>query len=180
MRVLRWLAAAMLGIGAALGGTSNEAKADWLGLADGTYDVTLTCTSSTLFSCPSQITGTLTIAGAGATFMDFTINGQVFSGDPNEGIHTIPSTVDFEFVDMVNTPFSELGLRRDLSIPNPFVAADHWWFYCNPAPNDANACQPSTLGIWEAALVAAVPEPAALTLLAGGLTALGFARRRRG
>jgi len=179
MRMLRSLAVAAFAIAAGFGVVPGTAKADWLGLADGTYDVTLTCTNSTLLACPLQIAGTLTIAGAGASFMDFTINGQVFSGDPEDGVHTVANTVHYEYADLTNTPFSVLGLRLDLSIPNPFVADDQWWFYCNPSPSGPDFCQPSTLGTWEAMATAAVPEPVALALFAIGLAGLGLRRRRK-
>ena len=52
----------MRGIGAALLlsviaslSLALPAQATWLGLSDGNYDVTLTCTTSSVIPCPSQI-----------------------------------------------------------------------------------------------------------------------------
>jgi hypothetical protein len=174
MRMLRSLAVAALSVGAALCALSDSARAAWLGLDDGTYDVTLSCASSTVIACPSQIQGTVTIAGAGASFLSYTVNGEVFSGDPTDGVHTT-ATADFQFSMLTNSPFSFADLRFDLSIPNPFIADDQWWVYCN---NVGQNCTPATFGTWRAVEVADVPEPFTLALLAAGLAGLGFTRRR--
>ena len=67
---------------ALIGGLPGAAHATWLGLEDGAYNVTLECLFSSVIACPSTIHGQVTIAGAGASFLSVTVNGEVFSGDP--------------------------------------------------------------------------------------------------
>jgi hypothetical protein len=175
MRMLRSLAVAVLAFGAGFGALPNAAKADWLGLADGTYDVTLTCVLSSVIPCPSQFQGTVTIEGAGATFLSYTVNGELFSGDPTDGVFT-NSVADFQYSRLENVPFSFADLRLDLSTPNPQIPDDQWWVYCDNV--SSSTCTPAAAGTWSAVAVAEVPEPFTLALFAAGLAGLGFRRRR--
>jgi len=103
----------------------DAARASFLDLANGTYNVTLTCTFSSVIACPSTIDGTISISGTDVTFMDFTVNGQLFSGDPIEGVFTNLPTADYEYANIELSPFAFFSLRNDLSVS--FGPADHWW-----------------------------------------------------
>lgn len=174
MHMSRWLAGAAMAIGLAFG-APHDARADWLGLADGSYDVTLTCVISNV-PCPSQVEGTVTIDGAGASFMSVTFNGEVFSGDPTDDVFQ-NSIAHYQTSTLSHSPYSFLSLRFDLTLPNPFIQDDQWWAYCVNQGNP-NSCTPATNGTWEATL-AAVPEPAALALVAAGLAGIGLRRAVR-
>jgi hypothetical protein len=171
MRILHLAAVAAMGL--ALGAMPGAAKADWLGLADGTYDVTLTCTISSAISCPTQIQGTVTIEGAGASFLSYTVDGEVFSGDPADSIFQ-NAIAHFQISQLYNSPFSFADLRFDLTIPNPQIPDDHWWVHC---PNSGvDVCTPTSAGTWTA-IAAAVPAPFTLALFTAGLAGLGLRRR---
>jgi hypothetical protein len=133
------------------------ASATWLDLSDGTYNVTLSCVFSSVIACPSQIAGTMTINGNGASAFNFTVNGQLFSGDPVDSLFTIPNSIDDQVSTISLTPFAFLYLRNDLSIMNPFGLADHYWIYCNNFT--PTTCTPNTDGNWTASLVNSAPEP---------------------
>jgi hypothetical protein len=155
----------------------QSAQATWLGLADGTYDVTLSCLFSSVISCPTDIHGTMTIGGSGASAFDFTVNGQHFVGDPANSVATNGVYTD-QFSSLMLSPFSFLSLINDLT-PNPFgLPTPHWWGYCNNF--DATHCTPDTNGGWTADQIAAAPEPASLGLLALGFAAVLGWRRVRG
>lgn len=156
---------------------SSSAHATWLGLADGTYDVTLTCVISTVIPCPSTIQGTMTIAGAGASAFDFTVNGQHFIGDPSDGTATGSFGTD-QFSTLDLSPFSFVSLQDFLSGNFPGLTQDSW-AYCNNF--DPTSCTPDTAGNWTAtaAQTQAVPEPATITLVGFGLAALAWPLRGR-
>lgn len=175
MRMTRLIAVAALAISAGLGALSSAAKAGWLGLTDGTYDVTLTCVVSSVIPCPSQFQGTVTIEGAGATFLSYTVNGELFSGDPTDGVFT-NSVADFQYSRLENSPFSFADLRLDLSTPNPQIPDDHWWVYCDNV--SSSTCTPAAAGSWSAVAAAEVAEPFTLALFAAGLAGLCRGRRR--
>ena len=156
------------------GAASSPASATWLGLADGTYDVTLSCVFSTVIACPSTINGTLTIAGSAATAFDFVVNGQAFVGVPtNDTVSTAVGTDEVSFLDLA--PFSFLSLQHFLTGGFPGLSPDSW-IYCNNF--DPTHCTPATDGNWTAA---AVPEPpaTALFVLGLGMMVAGRVARRR-
>jgi len=138
--------------------TSPSARATWLDLADGTYNVTLSCTFSLVLSCPTDIHGTMTISGAGATAFDFTVNGQLFLGDPVDELATDGVTFDNQHSRLDLSPLSSLTIGNDLTIQNPFIPFDHWWAYCRNNPG-TDACFPDTVGSWTAS---PAPAPAAI------------------
>jgi len=144
---------------------SGPASATWLGLADGDYDVTLSGCSSAVVTCP--VTGALTISGSDATLFNFSVNGQLFAGDPTDGLQGVN-----ERSDLVLSPFSFFSL---IHTPDPTVS--EFWVYCeNTSPN---SCLPMA-GFWNATLrTTSVPEPGTLLLLAMGFAGIGLARHRR-
>ncbi|MBC7780392.1 MAG: hypothetical protein H7125_09840 [Proteobacteria bacterium] len=153
------------------------AHAAWLDLADGSYILTLTCTSSSVLNCPSLIQGSLTIDGAGASFLEATVNGELFSGDPLDTTFS-SATSDFQLSTLLNSPVSFLSIRNDLSLPNSFGLPDHWWNYCeNSGPG---TCSPNTFGSWVVTpvQVSTVPLPSSLGLLLAGVVALGAIHRK--
>lgn len=151
------------------------ARASWLDLADGTYDVALSCIVAA-FPCATDIHGTMTISGTGASAFDFTVDNQHFVGDPIDGIAS-GATFHNEFSRLDLTPNISLALGNDLDISNSFGLPDHWWVYCRD--NSPNGCVPDTNGGWTATLTRAAPEPETVALFGFGLAALGIARRRR-
>ena len=170
MNIIRSCFIGLLGL-LSVATTPSPAGATWLGLNDGTYDVTLSCVTSTVIPCPSTIHGTMTIAGAGATDFDFTVNGQVFDGAPSNGTATTTlfGTDEFSVLDL--SPVSFLSLQ-DFSTGGFPGLTQQSWGYCNNF--DATSCTPATDGNWT------VPEPPGVALFVLGLIALAGAMHRRG
>lgn len=155
----------------------QAARASWMNLSDGQYAVDLTCTFSSTIPCPGVVQGTLTVQGAGITAFDFTVNGQHFSGDPEEFTFTNP-LVSFDGSQVVLTPFSFLSLRYiTAGSVGAFDTGDRWWVYCDN--NSASTCTPDTQGLWSATQINAVPEPAPLALLVAAAAAGVMSRRQR-
>jgi hypothetical protein len=163
---------------------STSASANWLGLADGEYELQLTTCASNIINCPvSPFTGLLTIAGTGASFLSIAINGELFEGDPfdflqpdvgdptityNRSSITHQTATDFSFFSLVDPAFVFLPNMANL------------WIYCSDSstPNGL-ACTPGTSGEWSATRrLTAVPLPGTILLLALGLAMLGYAPRR--
>jgi len=173
MSIIRSCFVGLLGL-MSVAAMSSPAGATWLGLADGSYDVALSCVTSTVIPCPSTIDGTMTIAGAGATAFDFTVNGQAFVGAPiNDALTGGLGTEELSIVEL--SPLSFLKLEDFLTGGNPGLSPQDW-IYCNNV--DPASCTPETLGNWTAT---AVPEPPGMTLfvLGLGIIALAGAMHRR-
>ncbi|NTV72278.1 MAG: PEP-CTERM sorting domain-containing protein [Azonexaceae bacterium] len=145
---------------------SGSASALWLGLADGNYNVNLTgCSSSDVSLCPTA--GSLAIGSNSATFFSFAVNGQLFEGDPADGLQG-----SNERSDLISSPFSFFSL-----IHTPDLGQPEFWVYC--VNQSSNSCLPIA-GFWEATLkTSSVPEPGTFLLLCMGIFGLGYARRSR-
>lgn len=163
---------------AALAIAPTGAQADWLGLSDGQYLVTLSCDFPGIPGCPgSGLTGSLTVAGAGATQFDFTLDNETFAGDPDDGVFD-GSLADFDYSTLSYLPnfrFLSLRLITDGAIAG-FGPGDRWWVYCRNFDNDS--CTPAANGRWSARLVGQVPEPGPWALALSGLLGLAGWRRR--
>lgn len=150
-------------------------RADWLDLSDGTWDLTLTCVYTSV-ACPGSFHASVTIGGGGATAMSTVFDNLTFSGDPTDGIASVPG-LSAQVSSLVIAPYAFFALDNDLDVVNPFGLTDHYWGYCRNF--DATSCTPAAQGNWVASLVSPVPEPSALALMAVGLSGMAALRRRR-
>ncbi len=150
-------------IGAALAALllAAPARAAVLGLADGVYDLTLSCIGA---ACGGQGTGELTVAGTDVTSWNITVfadSFQTFSGNPTEQFFGPPT--DLEIVTGSGNPPYELRL---------FSSPQTW--SVTQVGIELNR------GAWTAELRAGVvPEPSSLLLVGIGLAAMGLSRARR-
>lgn len=161
---------------------SGSTSATWLNLADGQYDLTLTTCSSQVISCPATaFTGSLTISGAGASFLSIAINGELFAGDPFDFVQISGS----DFYDRSNLDHLTTTAYSFFSLVDPAFAFlpnfANLWIYCSDTSTLSQlTCTPGTIGEWSATLrPSEVPVPGTILLMALGLIALGYTRHRR-
>lgn len=175
---MRQLTHALSAAALALAGATTPASAAWMGLADGDYTVNLHCDNSTVIACPSDIGGSMTLAGGQVTAMNFSVGGDSFVGDPTDTVID-GNLVDTESSTLPGSPFKFLSLRLITAGQiGSYGPGDRWWVYCNSTSPDT--CSPNTTGLWSAQAVGRVSEPALpALLLAGGLAAVTLRRRRR-
>lgn len=146
------------------------AHAAWMGLDDGTYALTLTCTTSPIVTCPATFQGTLTINGRAASFMDVTVEGIRFTGDPLDSYDgPLEAT---QSASLFATPkIFDLFLILPTSTSGPV----QFWNYVPFTGAQLSA------GTWAAVPVPVsnIPLPGSLVLLAGGIGIFGLIRARR-
>jgi hypothetical protein len=154
--------------------SASQARATILGLGDGTYDVTLTCSFADCAPAGplGPFIGTLTADGNDVTGWSFTFPAaafgfaEVFSGDPLETINMITG------VEIVSGP----GLAAALDQLLLGKSGDSLtWDVLQGGVSVIH-------GTWTAALQATpqgVPEPSTWLLMLGGFGLLGVALRRQ-
>lgn len=162
------VAGLLLAVGLAL--SAHPARASVLGLADGTYDLTLPCTN---IGCGGPYTGTLTVVGTDVTSWNITVLAdslQTFSGNPNEQFFGLPTGLE-----IVSGPSTPLGYELSLFL-DPFGATAQFWQV------DIGGVVLNR-GSWTAELQAdgVVPLPSTLLLVGIGFAAVRVSRvwRRR-
>ena len=148
--------------------TGPSARASVLGLADGTYNLTLSCIAA---GCGGPFTGTMTVVGTDVTDWNLLVHVffpglESFVGNPTEQLLGPPT--DREFVrgrGAVQAVF-ELELRFEP------IQSRTWG--ANVTGVETNQ------GTWSAVpATAAVPVPSVLLLAGMGLAGLGVSRIRR-
>lgn len=138
----------------------KNAKATWLGLSDGTYNVTLDCLTLTC-PTPDPLVGTMTVSGSGVTNWDFmfTSPSLTFSGDPDDLI----AGSGFEY---------SAGYAGSYRLEIENLVPGQYWFIYDPAGSAAYG------GSW-LAKSASIPEPESFLLLGFGLAGLAAWGRRK-
>jgi len=138
-----------------------QARATFVGLGDGTQDVTLTCI---FINCPGPFTGTVTISGAQATDWFFHTAFDVsltFNGDPDEIVGPPPLGSE-----------SLQGLDSTDAYQLRLIAGGTWHIFIGGVDVDR--------GTWTAVPhQSTVTEPGSLTLLLPVLAAIGVGAVRR-
>lgn len=173
-RLLRASACAL-----ALGLASQQASAEWLGLADGDYALSLKCFDGSL-NCAYTASGQITVSGAGVSFMDVTMGGQHFVGDPTDNVQDNGTLHNYQASIVTNDPYSFLYVRyvTEVISDNTFGVGDRYWAFCvNASPS---TCTLTAIGRLDVKALPAIPEPSTYLLMATGLAALGLWRRRQG
>ena len=150
------------------------ARAGWLGLAAGTWDLELSCVQHSI-ACPTSFHATVTIADGGATALATSFAGQTFAGDPVDESATVVGFTS-ERSTVYDDPLSFFSVVRDVDGSNPLGLSDRWWTYCRNA--SATTCAPVADGNWSATIVP-VPEPSSWALMAAGLSCVAALGRRR-
>ena len=161
---VRWLSCCLI-IAATLVLGAGHARADFLGLAPGAYDITLTCVFT---NCGGPFTGRVTIVGADATDWLFhtAFDGVAltFSGDPSET--TLPPPNQLQ---VLAGPDASTANELDLFHETNRASGD-WHIFAGG------------VSIWHGGWVAtaapnSVPEPASLVMLITALVAIGTRSR---
>jgi hypothetical protein len=159
---------------------TTPAVADWVGLGDGQYQVTLSCIQSVTLDCSQTFVGTITVQGAGIDQLDVTIDSLDFAGDPGENI-TGDQNGSSEG-SIISHPVGAAMALRQVTAGTLFGygTGERFWAYCSDLPN-SQSCLADTLGTWTAARIGTVAEPSALAaaLLGLGLAAATGQTRRR-
>ena len=165
-------------LAAAASAFSTPASADWVGLSDGQYQVTLSCIQSVTLDCSQTFVGTITVQDAGMNQMDITIAGLDFAGNPDE--NTVDDPMGNTEGSFINHPVgAAVALRRvNSGTVFGYGTGERFWAYCSDKPN-TQSCLADTLGTWTAARIGRVDEPSALAAALLGLALAAATRQTR-